>query len=286
MNFISSIHGRPFFKIETASKMSGAGEQKRAANPALWQFIALAASALFCSGGYAGELDATLQWSKRVELSTPVSGVIVDVAVTPGQRVKKEDIMLRLETKARAARVDQAKANVARQTRLLDEANREMGRADEMFAATMMAEHEMEVVRIALDEAKTNFASAKAELAQAESDLYYSEIRAPYDAIVVQRLAEAGQTVASQLQVTPLLVVAEADQMIARTSVTSSTARTLKPDQKVTVRAGGREYEGRVVRVGLEPLPKRDDTRYPVDVEFGTKGATLRAGEPAKIVLP
>jgi RND family efflux transporter MFP subunit len=234
----------------------------------------------------AAEVDATLHWSKRVELSTPMSGVIVEIAADTGQRVAKDQVLLRLDTGARAAKVEQAKAQVARQTRLLDEAQREIDRSGELFVAQMMAEHEMEVVRIAYDEARAHFETAKAELAQAQSDLQYSEVRAPFDAVVVQRYAEVGQTVATQIQAVPLLAVAEADAMIAQAAVSASVARSLKPDQKATVRAGGKEFEGRVMRVGMEPLPRRDETRYAVDIHFNTRGTTLRTGESARVVLP
>ncbi len=232
------------------------------------------------------EIDAVLQWSKRVELSTPVSGVVVEIAADTGQRVAKDHVLLRLDTKARAAKVEQAKAELVRDTRLRDEAQREMNRSNDLYAAQLLAEHEMEVVRIALDEAQAQYQTAKAQLVQAESDLYYSEIRAPFDAMVVQRIAEVGQTVASQLQTTPLMVVAEADVMVARGSVSASAARSIKPDQKVVVKFGGRDYEGHVIRVGLEPVAKRDELRYPIDVTFGTPGVVARAGESAKIVLP
>lgn len=249
-------------------------------------FIGLVVGQATIVGARAAEVDAILKWSKRVELGTPVSGVVVEVVADVGQHVTKDQVLLRLDTKVRVAEVEQAKAKVAREARLRDEAQREMDRSSDLFAAQLMAEHDMEVARIALDEAQARFQTAKAELARAESDLYYSEVRAPFDSVVVQRMAEVGQTVAAQLQTVPLLVVAEADVMVARAAVSSGTARGLKPEQKIVVKLGGRDYEGRVTRVGLEPLAKRDEPRYPVDVAFGTRGTTPRAGEPAKIVLP
>lgn len=64
------------------------------------------------------------------------------------QRVKKDTILLRLDTAARAADVESAKAQLTMHARLLDEAQRELSRSQELFSAT---------------------------LAQAESDLKYSE---------------------------------------------------------------------------------------------------------------
>jgi len=234
----------------------------------------------------ADEFDATLQWSRRVELSTPVSGVVVEVSAQVGQHVSKDQALLRLDTKVREANLEQSKAQLTRHTRLRGEAQRELNRSQELFNATLLSEHDMELARIGFDAAEAELQKAKAALAQAESDLKYSEVRAPFDAVVLQRFAEIGQTVATQLQVTPLFVVAQADVMIARTATTLAQVRALKADQAVTVKAGGRSYEGHITQLGAEPVPKRDESRYAVEVTFATKGVALRAGEAAKIVVP
>lgn len=236
---------------------------------------------------HAVELDATLQWSRRVDLSTPVSGVVTEVLVQPGQRVDLDQVLLRLDTKVRGAELAQAKAQVAKHARLRDEAQRELNRSQELYNATLLSEHEMELARIGLDNAEAEYRKALAELAQAESDLKYSEVRAPFNAIVVQRNAEVGQTVATQLQVVTLLAVAEAGSMVARANVTPAQARGLKPDEAITVRAAGREFAGRVTRIGLEPTGGKGDERlYPLEVTFSNGNITLRAGEPARIELP
>lgn len=232
------------------------------------------------------EVDATLQWARRVELSTPVSGVVVEVLAQAGQHVSKDEVMLRLDSKVREANREQYKAQLTRHTRLRDEAQRELDRAQELFNATLLSEHDMELARIGFDAAQAEFQHANAALVQAESDLKYSDVRAPFDAVVVQRLVEAGQTVVTQLQVTPLFVVAQAGVMIARSAVTLAKVQALKADQKLTVKVGGRGYEGRVTQLGSEPLPKREESKYLVEVTFATHGATLRAGEAAKVVMP
>lgn len=66
----------------------------------------------------------------------------------------------------------------------------------------------MEMARIVFHTAEVKYQKNRATLAQAESDLKYSENRAPFDAIILHRYAEVGQAVATQLQAAPLLVVA------------------------------------------------------------------------------
>jgi membrane fusion protein, multidrug efflux system len=249
-------------------------------------FVLLCLTALLPSWVHADEFDATLQWARRVELSTPVSGVVVDVSAQVGQHLSQDQVLLRLDTKVREANLEQSKAQLTRHTRLRSEAQRELNRSQELFNATLLSEHEMELARIGFDAAEADLQKAKAALTQAESDLKYSEVRAPFNAVVLQRFAEVGQTVSTQLQVMPLFVVAQADVMIARSAATLAQVRALKAEQAVTEKAGGRSYEGRITQLGAEPVPKRDESRYAVEVTFATKGAALRAGEVAKIVVP
>lgn len=235
---------------------------------------------------HAEEFDATLQWSRRVELSTPVSGVVVDVSAQVGQRVRQDQVLLRLDSKVREANLDQSKAQLARHTRLRSEAQRELNRAQELFNATLLSEHDMELARIGFDTAEAEMQKAKAALAQAESDLKYSEVRAPFDAVVLQQFAEVGQTIVAQLQAMPLFAVAQAEVMVARSAATLVQVRALKAEQVVTVKAAGHSYEGRITQLGAEPLPRRDEIKYVLEVTFATKGVALRAGEAAKIVVP
>ena len=63
----------------------------------------------------ATDLPASLDWGKRVELSTPVSGVIQNVPVKPGQRVEKDTVLLKLDqrlpTAAKAEATEYSKAS-------------------------------------------------------------------------------------------------------------------------------------------------------------------------------
>lgn len=235
----------------------------------------------------AEEIDAILQWSRRVELSTPVSGVIVEVSAQVGQPVSKDQVLLRLDTTVREASVTHTKAQFARQTRLRDEAQRELKRAQELYNATLLSEHDIELARIAFDGAEADYQKVKTALVQAESDLKYSEIRAPFDALVVQRYAEVGQTVVTQMQATPLLAVAEAGSMIAVAVVSAARAQILKFDQRISVKVGGKQFDGRVLRVGLEPATgKPAEAQYSVAALFSHPGITLRAGQAGRMVLP
>lgn len=258
-------------------------------------FLALTLSSGAC---WAEDVDATLQWARRVELSTPVSGVVVEISVQRGERVKKDQALLRLDTRVRQANVDQARAQLERRTRLRDEAQRELDRAQELYNGTLLSNHDLELARVAFADAEAEYQKAKAGLISFESELNYSVVRAPFDGIVVQRYVEVGQTVVTQFQAVPLIVVADGDRMVATTTVQLRRLRKLKEGQQVAVKVAGRRYEGKIVYMALEPVRVSregeatlmidipDDNLYPINVLFDPKGSPLRAGQPAYITLP
>jgi RND family efflux transporter MFP subunit len=236
---------------------------------------------------FADEQPAIVQWPNRVELSTPISGIVVEVLAQPGDRVTKDQTLLKLDTRVREAMVEQAKANVARDERLKAEAQRELDRAQELFDRTVLSEHELELARIEFAKANAEFEAAKAALVQAEVDLDFSIVRAPFDGIVVSSFAQIGQTVLSKLEPNILFIFAAADHMIARTQISANQLAGLKIGQDVTVKFTGKQYRGKIQQIGLEPANGTGkDARYTLDVSFHPTTALLRSGLQATIILP
>ncbi len=235
----------------------------------------------------AAELPAHLAWVQRAELSTPVSGSVARVLVEPGQRVAKGVVLLQLDARGYQARLAEAQAALTSATRDQAEAAKELERAKELYDRTVLSNHDLEVAHIGADKAAAALEKAKARLTEAQMNLDYSAIRAPFDAWVVARQVEPGETVASQLAPRTLLVVAAAGRMQALAAVGETELRHLKVGSRATVSVAGHHYKGHVRRIGLEALPGKAGARprFQVAVEFAV-GAPLRAGESAKVSLP
>ncbi|WP_455367049.1 efflux RND transporter periplasmic adaptor subunit [Kaarinaea lacus] len=243
-------------------------------------------SMLVSSGAVvAAEIDATITWRQKTVLSTPVSGVIKSINVSPGALVNKGDVLLQLDDRAIKQHLEEARAEVERMRLLEAEAERELERTNELYDQTLIADHEKQMAIISRAEAAAKHQAAKADLAQAEMDLEYSAIRAPYDAIVVKQYAQVGQTIASLTTITPLLEVAERGMMSAKVLVSGGTVSKLKIGNAAKVQVGGRTYNGTIEAIGLEPVSEKS-SKYEVKVSFSTQGKVLRAGRSAKVTLP
>lgn len=236
--------------------------------------------------GMAEEIQASIGWSRRVELGTPVSGVIGMINAVPGQRVRQGEVLLQLDPRSFRAEVESRRAELEKLESILAEARREQERAATLYERTLLSEHELQVKKNEFIAARANRDMGRAALTRARLELEYSEIRAPFDAIVVWRQAEVGQSVVSAMQPVVLLVVAEAQRRQANGFLHARQLATVRPGQKAVVKTAGRTFTGEVTAFHPEPAPDRDkDAPYPVSVTFSIGDSLLPVGQAATIEL-
>lgn len=231
----------------------------------------------------AADYDARLQWERRVELSTPVRGVISEVPAQAGQRVEAGGVLVRLDDRGFRAAVSEARSRLKSLEAVRAEARRERDRAEELYDRTVLSDHELQIAINEAKKAEADYAAARAALVQARLNLEYSAIRAPFNALVIDVQAEQGQTVLSDLQPTTLVTVAAADSMIARAALTEQQVESLQVGQSATVRLGERRHSGKIKSIGLEPV---GDGKYPIAVSFALDQQRYRVGQAAVIELP
>ena len=234
---------------------------------------------------WGADAPAVLHWSQRVELSTPVSGVVQKVHVDVGDRVKAGQVLLTLDTTTYQASVAQTQAVMARAQDEANDAKRNLERVQELYKRTVISTSELETAQTRQARAQAGLAEARAGMTRTQKALGDASLRAPFEALVVARQVEPGQSVAAQFQPQTLIVLARANEMIARAKVSLAQVEKLKIGDTVSVQVGREAYSGKIKTLGLEPVGEKTDVGYPVDVLFAVK-TVLRAGTPAMLKLP
>lgn len=165
----------------------------------------------------------TLQPVNQVEVGSEISGTISAVLVDFNDRVKKGQVLARMNTDQLQAKVNQAKAslNLARaqvkQTEAtLIETKKKLSRARELAKNGMYSEQDCDAAQASYDRAVANLESTKAQVVQAQAfldaestTLAKATIHAPIDGIVLNRDVEPGQTVAASFQTPVMFTLAE-----------------------------------------------------------------------------
>ncbi|HEX7971015.1 MAG TPA: efflux RND transporter periplasmic adaptor subunit [Thiobacillus sp.] len=142
-----------------------------------------------------------------VELTTRVSGVVEAVLVRPGQRVKKGAVLLRLDKTVLQARLDEATAELARAQADEADAQRELGRAQELFKRTVSSTSELDAATLRVARAQAALAAAAARRVIAQKNLTDAELKAPFDGVVNAVPGGPGTVVAADCQPKPLVIL-------------------------------------------------------------------------------
>lgn len=242
----------------------------------------LRTAALFCltTTAWAADYSAILDWSQRVDLSTAVPGVVEEVLAHPGQTVRRDAVLVRLNQTGYKATVAEARADIARLTEDEADARRELERAQELYARTVSSTTELDAAKLRHARANALLTAGQARLERVRQQLQDSEVRAPFEAVVLARRAEPGMAVATQCQPPGLLTVARADELLARSQIEATKVAGIKLGATATVDVGGHSYPGSVRAVSAGA-----DGKYTLDVAFA-RPAELMAGQRATLRLP
>ena len=116
------------------------------------------------------DLVGTTDFSQIIAINSSLSARVEKIHVDQGQRVKKGDLLISLNSSLFKARVDAAKAGVATVLPRLAQMQDELDKANELYDRDSLA-------LIALNIAEQNFQSASAEVSAAEARLQIAQIR-------------------------------------------------------------------------------------------------------------
>ncbi|MBI5330360.1 MAG: efflux RND transporter periplasmic adaptor subunit [Betaproteobacteria bacterium] len=235
---------------------------------------------LLAASAQAAEHAGVLDWSGRVSLAMTVSGVVETVMVQPGQNVKKGDLLAALNPALFKAGVAEARADMDRLTEEEAEAGRDLARVKELYNRTVAPTTELDAAKLRHARAVSGLAAAQARLEKARRLLAESELRAPFDAVVLQRMAEPGLVAAAPCQPNPLFTLAHADEILARANLEPAQAARVRPGAAAEVQAGGRSHKGVVRAVSIQ-----GEMRYGIEVAL-PREAGLMPGLAAVIHLP
>ncbi len=176
----------------------------------------------------AAEYPATLDWSGRVNLTLPVSGVLDTVVAQAGQMVKKGELLASLEPTLFKAAVAEVRADLDRLTEEQLDSRRDLDRVQELYARTVASTTELDAAKLRHARASASLAATQARLELARRQLAVAELRAPFDALILQRHGEPGLVISSQCQPATVFTVARADELIARVALTAEQAAVVR----------------------------------------------------------
>lgn len=228
----------------------------------------------------------TLQPVITVNVGTQVSGTVLERRADFNDRVKKGQILLRLDPATLQARLRQTQAGLAASNAALVLARATYERNLKLVAAGFISALTLDQGKREVDASVANVELGRAQVESAQTDLDNSVIRSPIDGVVIRRNTDVGQTVAASFQTPDLYLLArDLRQMVIQTNVSEADVGLIKTGQSVhfTVDAyPEREFEGLVQQFRLNSASAQGVVTYTIIVDVENPDELLKPGMTAQ----
>jgi RND family efflux transporter MFP subunit len=170
-----------------------------------------------------GELDCVISPKSTIKLGSPEEGILAELQVDRGDRVKKGDLLARLDSELESLAAELAGLRARSDTQVRSGRaqtafrRKEVERLEEMHAQKTVpgkvydeAKIESRLAELSFEEAKIEHGLAEVEHRRAKAVLERRNVRSPVDGVVVEVMMSPGEYVNEQ---TPLMRIAEIDPL-------------------------------------------------------------------------
>ncbi|MDY0189612.1 MAG: efflux RND transporter periplasmic adaptor subunit [Desulfuromonas sp.] len=202
---------------------------------------------------FPGRVNST----NEVQVASRLMGYVKKMPVHEGQLVQKGELLLALDASDINAAIAQAQAGVAKAASVLAEATANYQRFTELYQAQAVPQQQFQQVEMGYRVAQGNSAAAQAGLAQAQAQLNYVDVRAPFAGTIVNRYIDLGQ-LASPGQ--PLMTIQSAGHF------------------QVEVQVSQRAFEQ--LRIGMPVAVEIADSNNPAQPVQATVARMVAAADP------
>lgn len=224
-----------------------------------------------------------------VEVGTEVSGEIAKIYKDFNDRVRKGELLAKLDTELLTTSLESARADVNKATISRDEAKLEYDIRKELFDKNMSSEYEMKKAEYAYKQAQQSLANAQLKLQTAQKNLQNASITSPIDGVIVARNVNEGQTVAASFSAPTLFTIANnLDQMQITANVDEADIGKIKVGLPVefTVDAyAGEQFAGSVQQIRLNPTTEQNVVSYSVIIDAANPRQKLLPGMTTNVTI-
>jgi membrane fusion protein, multidrug efflux system len=182
---------------------------------------------------------------ERVDVRARVTGFLEKVEFKDGDRVREGAPLYQIEKGPFEAAVEQAQAAVQKSQALMDNANLQLRRADELIKTSAISQAARDDRAAAAKEAQGNFGAADADLKTAQINLAYTDITSPINGRIGRTAVTRGNVVGPNSGV--LTTIVSSDPMYIVFPVSQREFLRLKEEGR-----GARKQTAKDLRVSVQ----------------------------------
>ncbi len=228
--------------------------------------------------------------AKRVDLVARVSGTLTEIRYSEGKAAKQGDVLFVIEPDNYRLNLQLAEAAEAQQKALLVQAEADLARQKQLAQRQSASEAALDNAQSRRDSTAAAREQAAAQVAQAQLNLAYTEVKAPFDGIVSAHLVDQGALVGVGGP-TLLASIVQSDPIKVRFSLDEHTVLRIRD----AMRQRGLTLAGLgaiPVEIGLDTdagYPHQGQLDYvapELDTASGTLAARASIPNPQGVLLP
>jgi membrane fusion protein, multidrug efflux system len=150
----------------------------------------------------------TVQALNTVPIHSQIDGMLINIAFTEGEHVKKGDVLAKIDARPFQAALDQAAAKKAQDDANLVSIEKDLSRAKTLVAKSFETQQTVDQQQAKFDAIKASIAADRAAIEAAQTQLDYTTIAAPIDGRVGIRQVDLGRIIHANDQ-TPLVILTQ-----------------------------------------------------------------------------
>jgi len=236
----------------------------------------------------AGEITPAEQVSVRPEINGRIEQLPVDI----GDRVKKSDLLFKLDDQELQNQRASSVTAIERAKLELAKAERDLKRAQKLLDDKLISQELFDDTKTAFELGRNALDRSQKELAITEERITKTEVRAPFDCTVLTRPVSIGQAVSGSGGVsggTEVLTIADLTSMIINAHVNQADVPRLKENQTVEIgveAVTGLRVFGVVERIAPQATLKNNIKGFATRIALKNVDPRVRPGMTANIKIP
>lgn len=210
-------------------------------------------------------ITGSIQPEKKADLRAEVSSVVLQVLKENGEKVKKGDLLVRLDDTSIRDSLHSAQEAERAASQSLAQAQRQLERLKTLRISGMASMQSLDDAENKRNNSQSDLSAAKARTVQARQQLQRTEIRAPFDGIVSERQVSNGDTAQIGKE---LIKVIDPSSVRFEGLVSADTVNKIKLGQQVHFRINGYPghiFNGVVKRINPQANPVTRQVEVLVD---------------------
>jgi RND family efflux transporter MFP subunit len=217
-------------------------------------------------------LNGFTEFSSVVKINARSAGIIQAVEVKSGQKIRRGDVLFKLDATPYQAQHERAKALASSLKPALNTAQLELDRAQELFDRDSLSQVEFTNAQDKVAAADGAYKAAQADISLSRYQLQQTQVKSPMTARVIDVSTVKGQYVDPSVDSSALITLVSANSMNAVAVLNSDQWSADLLNSKATVTYRNKVYQGKVSELGFQRVQQSVGLpAYEIRIVFSTE---------------